>query len=285
MEETVVIDVTDATFEAEVIEASHRVPIVVDFWAPWCGPCRTLGPLLEKLAAGSGGGFRLAKVDIDQNKVIAQALSIQSIPFVLAFRDGQVVNEFVGAQPESVVRQFIERILPDEADDLTSEGEALTAAGSAADAEVKFASALQLRPRHPRATLGLARVFAATNRVDEATELLQTVTASGELGVEFERLSAELRMQGTGAEDEATLRATLEANPKDLAAGLALGRLLASSGRPEEALAVFLEGVKYDRNFEDAAARKAMLDLFTLLGRENPIVDEYQAKLSQVIYS
>ncbi len=285
MDQRAVIDVSDATFEAEVIDASHTLPIVVDFWAPWCGPCRTLGPLLEKLARDSDGAFRLAKVDIDQNQGIAQALKIQSIPFVLAFRDGQVASEFVGAQPENVVRQFLDRILPDEADRLSTEGDALATAGDATRAEERFRAALEARPRHPRATLGLARILAASDRADQATTLLEAVAVDGEIGAEIDRLFAEIRMQTSNSGDEASLRAKLDQNAGDLSAGLELGHILASSGRHEEALAVFLEGVRRDRDFEDGAARKAMLDIFTLLGRENDLVDEYQRKLSQVMYS
>lgn len=285
MEPQPVIDVTDATFEAEVIEASKSLPIVVDFWAPWCGPCRTLGPLLERLATESNGAFRLAKVDIDQNQAIAKAVSIQSIPFVLAFRDGQVVSEFVGAQPENVIRQFLERILPDEADGLTAEGEDLAASGNEAEAEGRFRAAIEAKPGHPRATLGLARMLAATDQVDDAAALLEGVTGDGEIGAAIDRLSAELRMRGESAGDEQALRARLEADPADLDAGLALGRLLSAVGRHEEALEVLLDGVRRNRDYEDAAARKAVLDIFTLLGRENPIVDEYQKKLAAVLYS
>lgn len=285
MDRPSVIDVTDTTFEAEVIEASKTLPIVVDFWAPWCGPCRTLGPLLERLATEAKGAFRLAKVDIDENQAIAQALSIQSIPFVLAFRDGQVASEFVGAQPESVVRQFLERIQPDEADGLATEAESLAADGNTADAEARFRTALDLRPRHPRATLGLARVLAEGDQLDDALALLDSALADGETGVEIERLAAELRMRSEGMGDEAGLRARVGEDPSDLAAGLELGRLLAATGRHEEALDVFLESVRRDRDYEDAAARRAIIDIFTLLGRENPIVDAYQKKLAALMYS
>ncbi len=282
MDAPAVIDVTDATFETEVLEASKSTPIVVDFWAPWCGPCKTLGPLLEKLATEPGGGFRLAKIDIDQNPAIAQALRIQSIPFVVAFRDGQPVSEFVGAQPENVVRQFLGRVLPDEADRAAQAGDS---ASAASDAEAHYRRALELRPRHPRASLGLARILASVDRADDARAALEGVVADGEIGAAIERLEAELRMRGESNGDEAALRASLERDPADLAAGLALGRLLSATGRHEEALAVLLDGVKRDRAYEDAAARKAMLDLFTLLGRDHPLVDEYQRKLSQVMFS
>lgn len=285
MDSRPVLDVTDATFEAEVVEASRERPIVVDFWAPWCGPCRTLGPLLERLATESEGAFQLAKVDIDQNPAIAQSFGVQSIPFVVAFKDGQIASEFVGAQPESVIRQFLDRILPDEADTLAKEGDALVDSGEDASAEATFRRALEVRPRHARASLGLARLLATSERQDEAATLLESVTADGPVGQEIERLSATLRMDQEESGDEAELRRQFESDPPDLAAGLHLGRLLASSGRHEEALAVFLEGVRRDREFDDAAARKAMLDLFTVLGRDDPLVDEYQRKLSQVMFS
>jgi len=159
------------------------------------------------------------------------------------------------------------------------------ASGDTAEAEARFRRALELRARHPRATLGLARVLAASGRPADASALLETVTADGELGAEIDRLAAELRMHDDGTGDEATLRATLEENPADLGARLTLGRLHVASGRYTEALELFLEVVRRDRDFEDAAARKAMLDIFTLLGRDDPIVDEYQRKLSQVMFS
>ena len=280
-----VIDVTDESFEADVIEASHEVPIVVDFWAPWCGPCRTLGPLLEHLTQEADGDFRLAKVDIDQNPAIAGSLSIQSIPFVMGFRDGAVVHQFVGAQSEGVVRQFLERLLPDQTERLVKEAEAILAQGDATTAETILRQALEDRPSHTGANLGLARILADDGRDEEAEQIIGRIAATGERGDEIEKLAAQLRTRRGGNADEADLRDRIARNPKDLTARLALGHCLVAAQKNREALEEYLEVVRLDRDYEDAAARKAMLDIFVLLGNEDPLVDEYRRRLSQLLYS
>src|SRR5881397_2645041 len=155
-----VLDVGDHDFEREVLERSKSVPVVVDFWAPWCAPCRALGPVLERLAHDHAGAFVLARVNVDEAPAVSQAFGIQSIPAVKGFRDGALVAEFVGAQPESAVRQFLAAVLPSEADRLAGEGEARAAAGDLAAAEAAFQDALARDGRQPRALLGLARLHA-----------------------------------------------------------------------------------------------------------------------------
>lgn len=279
-----ILDATDETFSREVVDASHERPVVVDFWAPWCGPCRTLGPLLDRLAEEHAGAFRLVKVNIDENPRTASSFGIRSIPFVIAFRDGEPVLEFVGAQPESAVRQFLSRVLPDEIDLRAAEGDRLFAAGDVAGAEASYRAALGERPGHGRAGIGFARILADRAENAAALEVLDRLQPRGKESQEIERLRAELRIGGGNEGDVAELRRKVADHPDDLAARIELGRALASAHQYDEAFASFLDVVRRDPQFDDAAARKAMLDLFTLLGREDPLVDRYQRELAQALY-
>jgi putative thioredoxin len=279
-----VVDVGDRDFEREVLERSKNVPVVVDFWAPWCGPCRTLGPVLERLAGEHGGAFVLAKVNVDEAPAVAQAFRIQSIPAVKGFRDGALLAEFVGAQPESAVRQFLSTLLPTEADRLASDGEARAAADDLDGAASLFGQALELDARHPRALLGLARVHARRGNDADALALLERVSGAASLTRDAERLAAELRTRVDATGDEATLRARLATSPEDLDARLQLGRLLAARGRQEDALAELLEVVRRDPKHADEAARRAMVDLFAVLGSSHPLTERYRGELARVLF-
>ena len=278
------IDVGDRDFEREVVERSRKVPVVVDLWAPWCAPCRALGPILERLADEHAGAFVLAKVNVDEAPAVAQALRVQSIPAVKAFRDGAVVAEFIGARPEPAVRQFIAAVLPTEADRLAREAAAKSAAGDADAALRLFGNALALEPRHPAALLGLARVHAARGEGAEALALLGRMPAGGPLTRDAERLAAELRTRVDATGDEATLRARVAAHLDDLDARLQLGRVLAARGKYDDALAELLEVVRRDRHYADEAARRAMLDVFELLGPTHPLVDRYRGELARTLF-
>lgn len=278
------IDVPETDFEREVLDRSKDVPVVVDVWAPWCAPCRVLGPVLERLAEQHRGAFVLAKVNADECPGVSQALRVQSIPAVRAFRDGQLVAEFVGAQPEGVVREFIAAILPTEADRLARDGEQRVAAGDAAGAEAGFRDALARDPRQARALLGLARLLADRDDIDGALALLERILPGTPVARDAERLAATLRTLRDGAGDDAPLRARIAADPADLAAHLALGRVLAARGEHEAALLEFLEVVRRDRQFEDDAARKAMVDLFEVLGPQNPLVDRFRGELAKALF-
>jgi putative thioredoxin len=278
-------DVGDADFEREVLECSDERPVVVDFWAPWCGPCRTLGPLLEQLADEHAGAFVLARVNVDEAPGLAQAFQVRSIPAVKAIRERGLVGAFEGAQPESVVRRFVASILPSAADRAAAEGDERAAAGDPAGAEALWNEALGLDARQPRALLGLARCRDAAGDAEAALALLERIGPGTRYAEEADRLAAALRTRvgGQGA-DEGELRRRIEAAPDDLAARLALGQLLAARGRHEEALAALLEAVRRDAGFEDGAARRAMLDVFTALGPEHPLTQAYRSALARTLF-
>jgi putative thioredoxin len=280
-----IFDTNEREFERTVLERSKEVPVVVDFWAPWCGPCRTLGPLLERLAVEQDGAFVLAKVNVDENQRLAAAFGVQSIPLVLGFRDGKVVAEFLGALPESGVRDFLARLLPSEGELTAHEGEELLAAGEEKEAEAAFRRALDLDPRCDRALIGLGRVLSGRGEDGEALELLERVIPGTELRHEADRLAAAIRIRQAGAFDEQPLRARIEADANDLEARFELAQGLAASGRYDEALREHLEIVRRDRSFRDDGARKAMLDVFELLGNGNEIVERYRSELAKVLFS
>jgi putative thioredoxin len=279
-----VIDVGDDDFASRVLEASKRTPVVVDFWAPWCGPCRALGPLLERLAAEHAGAFLLAKVNVDEAPRVAQRHGVRSIPTVLGVRDGAVVAEFVGAQPEPIVRRFLAALLPSEADELARAAEALARAGDEAGAEAKLREALERDARHPRALLTLARALGERGEVTEALALLERITGGEAELAEAEKLAASLRMSEAPAQDESALRARVEREPGDPAARLALGRLLAARGHHEAALEELLAAVKQDAQLDDGAARKAMLDLFAVLGGDHPLTQRFRSELARALF-
>lgn len=279
-----VIDAADRDFESAVVERSQQTPVVVDFWAPWCGPCRTLGPLLERLAEEHHGEFILAKVNVDQSPELSRALNIQSIPMVLGFRDGQVVAEFVGALPEAAVRQFLAQVLPSKAARLAAEAAQLWNDGKRAESEATFQRALQLDARCDRALLGMAGILADRNEHGEALTLLDRI-APGPLRQDADRMAAEIRIRQGGGGDESSLRAKLAANPADLETRFLLGQVLAAASKYEAALTEYLEIVRRDRGFRDGTARKAMLDIFDLLGSDSAITNHYRSELAKVLFS
>jgi putative thioredoxin len=272
-----IVDVGDADFAREVIERSARQPVIVDFWAPWCGPCRQLGPALERVVEAQGGAVRLAKVNVDESPQVARRFGVQSIPLVIAFKGGAPVAEFVGAQPESVLRRFVAGLLP---------SAELHAGGHVNAAEERLRSALASDARHPEALLALARVLAERGQTAEALALLERIsTAPAAVEQAAEKLAAELRTATSApAADLEALRTRARAAPDDLGAQLELGRALAAARRYDEALPVLLAVVERDKGFADEAARKAMLDVFGLLGSDHPLVPEYRRKLSSVLF-
>ena len=278
-----VFDVTDADFESRVLARSQQVPVVVDFWAPWCGPCRTLGPLLERLTAEHAGAFELAKVNIDENPGLAGAFRVQSIPMVVGIRDGQLAGHFVGAQPEAAIRDFLARLLPSAADQDADEGTALLAAGKTAEAEAVFRQALAEDPRADKALIGLATILAGRNEDDAALQLLEQVE-SGPQRQAADRLAAAIRIRQSGDGDVQQLRDRLAADPNDLELRFTLAQALAAAGQHEEALQHYLAIVQRDRSFRDDGARKAMIDVFDLLGPGSDLADQYRSELAKSLF-
>jgi putative thioredoxin len=278
-----VIEATDRDFEAQVIERSKQVPVVVDFWAPWCAPCRALGPLLERLAAEHAGEFVLAKVNTDENPDLAAAFRVQSIPMVVAVRDGALAGHFVGALPENGVRDFLSQLLPSEGEQLAERGAALLAAGKTAEAEALFRSALECDGGADRARVGLATILSERGEDADALTLLERVTP-GPQRQDADRLAALIRIRQSGAGDESALRARVESRPDDLEGRFTLAQALAARGRYDQALEQYLAIVKGDRGFRDDGARRAMLDIFELLGPGSELADRYRAELAKVLF-
>lgn len=279
-----VFDAGDRDFETAVLARSKQTPVVVDFWAPWCAPCRTLGPLLERLTQELAGQFLLAKVNVDENPGLAAALNISSIPMVIGFRDGQPVAEFVGAVPEAAVREFLAQVLPSAADTMSGDGDALRAAGKLEEAESKYRQALELDSRNEQALFGLAIILTGRGEDKQALRLLDGISA-GTLRQEAARLAAEIRVRQGGSGDEESLRAKLAADAGDLESRFLLAQVLAARGSHDEALAEYLEIVRRDRRFRDDAARKAMLDLFDMLGPEHALTSRYRSELAKILFS
>jgi putative thioredoxin len=263
------------------------VPVVIDFWAPWCGPCRAISPVLEKLADEQQGKFILAKINVDENPMLAQAFGIRSIPAIKAVQNGAVTAEFLGAQPEPVIRRFVEQLLPSETDTLAQEGQRLEEAGKLQGAESLYRAALSKTANHPGALLGLARLLLQRGEDADALTLLGRVPNNTAEYATAQQLSAQLRLKqsGANAEDEQKYRERLAANPQDLDARFDLAQLLAASGQYEEALTELLAIVKKDRKFRDDGARKAMLEVFDVVGPRSELAEHYRSELAKVLFS
>lgn len=280
-------EVGSTDFQESVIAASHRVPVLVDFWAEWCAPCRTLKPILEKLAAEYGGRFRLAKVNSDKNQEIAARYAVRGIPCVKAFVDGAVVQEFTGALPETQVRAFIDELLPSSAEPLRVAALEARARGDMEVACSLLSDALELDPTHDAARLDLADIRIDLRDIDAAQAILDATGPAMRFAPRIAALQAQLKMAACGGgADPAALAARIAANADDLDARLRLAQALALARNYRPALEELLSIVKRDRNWQDQAARKAMLDLFTLLGSDgqyDDLVREFRIALARTL--
>ena len=276
---THVKDVDTAAFQREVVERSKEVPVVVDFWAAWCGPCKVLGPLLEKLAGQFDGGFELAKIDVDSNQELAGRFGVQGIPTVVGFRDGIPVSQFTGALPEPNVLQWLREIVPSEADLLVATAGDLLDEGDVAAAEGGYRQALAVDPNHVEAAIGLASLLIDAEKNEDALELLGSLPPTQEV----ERLQAAARMGTIDISAIPELQATLATDPDNDPVRIELGTALAANHQFEASLEVLLEAVARGGETRDEA-RRAMLDVFEVIGPEHELTIAYRRRLASALF-
>ena len=281
-------EVTTASFRAEVLTASQRQPVLVDFWAPWCGPCKQLAPALEKAVADAGGKVALVKMNIDEHPQIAGQLGIQSIPAVIAFDKGQPVDGFVGALPESQIRGFIERLvgpLAGGSAELLAEADEAAAKGDAARAAAIYAEILAENPAEAKAIGGLAKLQVAAGQLEQAKALLATAPAPGkdqDPAVAAAWAALRLAEQASSVGELAPLEKAVAANPDDHKARYDLAVALSAKGDREAAADQLLEIIRRDRKWNDEAARKQLLQLFEAWGLMDPATVAARRKLSSI---
>ena len=279
------IDASEADFQQSVIEESKKRLVLVDFWAPWCGPCRSLTPIIEKLAQEYAGRFLLARVNSDENQSLAGQFSVRSIPNVKAFSDGKMVDEFAGAVPEGTVRQFIERLLPSPAEEQRHTAMQAYASGNADAALASLDAAQSLEPNNDNIRLDRAEILIDLGRSKDAEALFDELAPLAKMDSRVEHLRALLTFSDTGQAGVSTdqLEARVSQNSTDLDARLALAKQYVAAKQFEPALNHLLEIIQTDRQFGEDAGRKTMLAVFELLGNEHQLTRQYRRLLAASI--
>ncbi len=280
-----VFSVTEAEFEEKVVKKSHEVAVVVDFWAPWCGPCKALTPILEREIAKRGGEVLLATVNTDEEQRLAMHFRIEGLPTVLAFKGGKPIDEFVGMLPEQSVAEFLKRVGPSDLEKQAHAAEAIAKSDPAA-AEKSFREALAKAPNQEDATLGLVRLLIDQDRDKEAAELLENLGPGNQHADEIERLIALLWLRGKAGDlpDENALRKLIEREPTNAAMKVDLGVRLALLGRHQDALTTLLAAGENDFKLAGTRVKDSMVKVFQLIGNRSPLADEYRAKLTSLLY-
>ncbi|NBN65855.1 thioredoxin [Microvirga tunisiensis] len=284
-------DVSTASFARDVLEASRQQPVLVDFWAPWCGPCRQLTPIIEAAVRAAKGKVKLAKMNIDDHPEVAGQLGIQSIPAVIAFKNGQPVDGFMGAQPESQVKAFIDRLggpaAPGGPEDLLTEGETLLEAKDFGHAAQMFAAVLQMEPENARALAGLSRCYLGAGDLERARQALDMVPEAGRKEAAYAAAQAALTLaeQAEALGDLAELEARIAADPADHQARFDLALGLNARGNHQAAVDHLIEIVRRGRDWNEDAARKQLLQFFEAWGPKEPATNYGRRKLSSVLFS
>jgi len=290
-EDTLIKDTTTAAFRQDVIAESMKQPVLVDFWAPWCGPCKQLTPVIEKAVKAAGGKVKLVKMNIDEHPQIPGQLGIQSIPAVIAFTRGQPVDGFMGALPESQVKGFIERLVgpvgPSAAEDLLKEAEAAAAAGDATGAAELYAAVLAQEPDNASAIGALAKLHLDLGDLEGAKRFLAMAPAGKEndAAIAGARAAIELAEQAASLGDVGQLQQRVAANPLDHQARFDLALALNARGKREEAVDQLIEIVRRDRNWNDDGARKQLVQFFEAWGPMDEMTIAGRRKLSSVLFS
>ena len=292
---SVIIEVITENFMSDVIERSKETPVIVDFWAPWCEPCKQLTPVIEKIVKEKNGNVILAKMNIDESPEVAQQLKIQSIPAVMAFNDGQPVDGFIGVQPEKNITEFINKISSLKNSSSIEEniiaGKKYIDDGDIETAALVFSEILKIEPENISAKSMLARCLLRSDQIDEAEDIINNLPPNSESNQDFVSVRSEVEVfknaknNPISNEQEDGLRRDIDKNPKNHQIRLDLAKLLLAKGENENAINELLEIIEFDPKWNDGEARKQLIEIFNILGNENILVIEGRKKLSSMLFS